>query len=137
MKQNFEFRKILESSGDRVWAILAAVDDVDTWFPIVMSCRVDGNRRFCELANGAAIEETITGVDAKNRTLHYTVDKGLPVDAYSGSFAVLRRDDGRDEIRWQVEVEAESEVLGSIEAMLEEAAEAGLNGIDQAAQRAA
>lgn len=141
MEKTFEFSKILLGDGDKAWAILARLDRVNDWFPIVTSCRLDTSgpkpRRFCELADGLAIEETITGIDTESRTVHYTVDKGLPVDRYGASFAVRKRPDGRDEVLWRIRVEGEAEVLAQVEAMLGQASEVGLSGLDEAARRTA
>jgi hypothetical protein len=141
MKRTMEFRKHLTGGADRVWATVAAVGGVDKWFPGILSCRVEGHgagaRRFCEMAGGAKLAETVIAIDEPARTFRYTVDEGLPVARYEGLLQVRAGHEGSGEVVWTVSFEGEPDQVAAMEAMLAQLAPAGLEGLANAGVAAA
>jgi hypothetical protein len=64
----------IECDADTVWAFVGAPERLHEWFPIT-SCRVEGNKRWIELAAGITFEEDIVTLDHPLITFHLgTVD---------------------------------------------------------------
>lgn len=136
MKRTMEFRRELTTGADRVWATVAGVGGVDKWFPGILSCRVEGHgagaRRYCEMAGGVKLKETVVGIDEQSRTFRYTVDEGLPVARYEGVLQVRQA-----EIVWTVTFEGEADAVAAMESMLTQLAPAGLEGLANVGLKAA
>ena len=141
MHRTMEFRRELTKDAERVWATIAAVGGVDKWFPGILSCRVEGSgvgaRRYCEMAGGVHLEETVLAIDHANRSFRYRVDEGLPVASYEGTMQLRAAPDGRTELIWTVTFGGTEDSLAAMEGMLQQLAPAGLDGLVNAANAAA
>lgn len=85
--------RVLPSSADKVWSVLADWQNVGDWFPGIASCTVDGQVRTLTLENGAKIVERVTTVDPTLRRLEYeVVDGDVKVDAHRATIDVLEID---------------------------------------------
>jgi len=137
MQKTFEFEKVLGCEAGRAWDVLSRLDAVAEWAPMIAECRVEGSGpgavRHCVTADGGKLKEKILSIDVATRTLHYSVEEGLPVDAYTGRFAIVERD-GETLVRWFIEARGEREPLAHVEAMLAQVAPAMLDGLDAAAR---
>ena len=133
MKKQFEFTRALRSQTDAVWSVLAKLDGVDEWAPIITSCRVEGTGsgavRYCVTADGGKLRERIVEVNPEERRLSYVIEEGLPVDRYEGAFTIHQQDDGA-RIVWTIEAEGDLAPLDHVTAMLNEVAPAMLEGLD-------
>lgn len=139
--RTMEFRRDLTSSPQRVWDIVAAVEGVDKWVPVIKSCRVDGTgpgaRRHCEMVDGTKILEVVTAIDHETRTFRYRADEGLPVRSYEG---VLHVRDGRGvkpEAVWTVTVQGEPASIAAVAGMLDQVAPMLFDGLEALARKGA
>jgi uncharacterized protein YndB with AHSA1/START domain len=77
------------ASTDDVWAVLADLPATRQWLPGVVSARVDGTLRVCQMANGQEVHERIIDVSPAQRSLRFEhVQVPLPVSHSSGTFTV-------------------------------------------------
>ena len=140
MKKNMEFERVIQSESDAVWAVLAKLDGVEQWAPIIAECRVEGSGegavRHCVTADGGTLRERIVRLDEVGRAVHYTIEDGLPVDSYSGVFSVRERD-GSAVVHWSVSFEGDEAAVQQVAGMLAEVAPAMLEGLDTNAAAAA
>ena len=137
--RTMEFRRDLTSSAERVWEIVAAVGGVDKWLPVMKSCRVEGQgagaRRYCEMADGTKLTETVTAIDQETRTFRYRVDQGLPVRSYEGVVQVRDARGVKPEVVWTVTVKGDSGAVEGMAQMLNQMAPMLFDGLVNFAQK--
>lgn len=68
---------IIDRSADDVWAVVGDPAILDSWFPGVVECTVDGTTRTITTATGLPIPEEIVTLDPIQRRFQYRVT--LPV----------------------------------------------------------
>lgn len=81
----------LDTTPETAWEIIGAVSGVDQWMaPMITSCRIDGDKRYCGTEEGE-FEEDIIRVDHENRIFKYGIPKQhlIPVENSLGSTKVL------------------------------------------------
>lgn len=134
MKKSFTFERELETQNEAVWKLLASLDRVDDWAPIITSCRLEGSgngaKRYCTTADGGELVETILEVDAASRSIRYRVDEGLPLSSYEGVFRLESRGD-KAAVVWTIEAEGDADGLAQVEGMLKQVAPAMLESLEQ------
>lgn len=56
MIDNSNIAQTIDAPSDKVWAAIRAIDGLDRWFPVIATCRVEGEGvgaiRFLELSDG-------------------------------------------------------------------------------------
>jgi len=67
----------IHRSADDVWAVVGDPRILDTWFPGVVECAVDGNVRVITTATGLPIPEEIVTIDAIARRFQYRITAGF------------------------------------------------------------
>lgn len=139
--RTLEFRRDLTTSPERVWGVVAAVGGVDKWLPVMKSCRVEGQgpgaRRYCEMADGTKLKETVTAIDQATRTFRYRVDEGLPVRSYEGVMQVRDGQGVKPEVVLTVTVQGESGSVELMAGMLNQMAPMLFDGLVAFAQKSA
>ncbi|SFO05836.1 Polyketide cyclase / dehydrase and lipid transport [Algoriphagus ornithinivorans] len=79
---------------DKAWEVIGAVGGVDTWSPIIKSCRIESTRegglkRYCSAEQGELIEKILL-LDHQNHVLSYAITEQpiLPVSSLVSSIEV-------------------------------------------------
>ena len=102
--------RIVAATPEQVWNILRTADDVDAWFPVIATCKLDGKgegaKRVCTTADGKTILESIVTVDDAQRIFQYRIDQQemMPIRDMLGTMRVYVQD-GKTHVRWTAEFE--------------------------------
>lgn len=132
--KTMQFDRKINAPAGQAWDVVAAISGVDLWIPFIKSCRVEGRgpgaRRYCETADGHALEERVLAVVNETRTFWYVVESGLPVSRYEGLMQVVPDGDGRCRMLWTVTFEGTPDANAAVETMLTQAAPALLSGLE-------
>jgi len=79
----------IKSGPDDVWAALADMPATRQWLPGVVSTRMDGTLRICQMADGQEVHEQISDVSPEQRRFRFEhVRVPLPVKRSGGTFTV-------------------------------------------------
>jgi hypothetical protein len=68
---------VIDVAAATAWGVVGQPELLPTWFPGIVACRVDGDRRTVTLASGLTIGETILTNDPLLRRFQYRIDPGL------------------------------------------------------------
>jgi hypothetical protein len=82
----------IHRNADDVWARVGDPATLDTWFPGVVDCQVDGLTRVITTATGLPIPEEIVTLDAIQHRFQYRVTAPIVRD-HLGTIDVLELDD--------------------------------------------
>ena len=99
--------RVIDAPAGDVWARIADVGAISTWFPSFVSSRLDadGHRRIT-LATGMELDEEIGLVDPVARRLRYRIVGGLPIlKAHQATVDVIAVDDARCAVVYSTDVE--------------------------------
>jgi len=119
MKSNVEVRKTININAELAWDTIRRSDGLETWFPAITSCRLDGDKRFCTLAGGGDVVETILEIDNRSRIFRYSVDEHpLPVGPVQTSIQIIERG-SNCEVIWRANFEGSDEGVKMVAPMLE------------------
>ncbi len=131
--RTLEFRRALTVPVEHVWRTIAAIGGVDQWFPVIKTCRVEGQgvgaRRYCEMSDGTKLKETVTAIDHERQTFKYTIDEGLPVRSYEGEMQVLDGRGSKPELVWTVTLRGDTEPVEAMAGMLDQMASVLFDGL--------
>ena len=97
---------------EEAWDVISRVSGVDKWFgSLITSCRVDGDKRFCETAEGAQLIEDILEIDHDSRIFRYGIPQQevLPVENIVGTMHVQDAENGKTLIEWSATFDATPE----------------------------
>ena len=132
-KSNQKVVLSLNTSPQAAWEIIGAVSGVEQWLaPMITSCRVEGNKRYCG-TEGGEFEEDIISVDHENRTFKYGIPKQhmMPVENIFGTMKVLEGTDSQAIVEWSWAFDVAEEKEQEAKEMLAHAGQVGLKGIEQ------
>ena len=126
----------INAAPEAAWEIIGAVTGVDQWLaPMITSCRVEGQKRYCG-TEGGEFEEDILKIDHENRTFKYGIPQQhlMPAENIIGTMKVLEGHDNNAiiEWHWNFDVAAENEL--AVKEGLAGAGEMGIRGIEQLLQ---
>ena len=110
-KSNQKVLLSLNATPEFVWEIVGAVDGVEKWFaPMITSCRVEGNKRYCNLDNGDVLEEQFLVSNAE-KTFVYTIHKqtSFPAENIVGIIRLEQSGEELTTLYWSVDLEVENE----------------------------
>lgn len=80
---------VIPSPANTVWEVVADAA-IETWYPLIESSTVEGNRRTVVLSGGTKIEEIIENRDDTLRRFQYQIVGGdLPVEQHLGTVDVI------------------------------------------------
>lgn len=129
--------KKLHVPVEKVWAAIRGIGGLDTWFPIIDTCRVDGTGpgaiRYMTLAGGGEIKDTIESIDdAAMRLVYLRPVSPFPVSFYQGTVEVFRSYDGFGIVVWTIDFESRPEDAAAVAELVRGAITAGIDGMEQA-----
>jgi hypothetical protein len=129
--------KKLNVPADVVWQAIRNIGRLDVWFPIIETCRVEGDGvgalRYMTIANnGGEIKDTIEEIDDSNMRLVYLrLVSPFPVTYYQGTVEVFSSYDGLGIVVWTIEFESKPEDATSVAELVHGAISAGLEGMEK------
>lgn len=82
------------------WALVGDPCGVPQWYPLYLTCALEGNVRTLARADGALLVEEILSRDDAAMTYTYAVTGGLPLAEHEASFTVVPTDTGC-RVAWQ------------------------------------
>jgi hypothetical protein len=129
--------KKLAVSADQAWQAIRRIGRLDVWFPIIETCRVEGEgagaRRYMTLVNGGGeIHDTIESIDDAQRRLVYVRPVSpFPVSHYRGTVEVFTSYDGLAVVVWTIDFESKPEDAAGVAELVHGAIGAGLDGMDR------
>jgi hypothetical protein len=128
--------KIVDAPVDKVWVAIRSIGGLDRWFPVIDSCRVDGQGvgaiRTLGLVGGGEMRDRIVEIDEAGRRFRYErFELPFPVENYRGMVEARGRGDHRSEIVWEIQFEVAAEKRGDLVAFIEGAISDGIDGLEQ------
>ena len=124
--------KTISVSPEAAWQIIGAVSGVDKWFaPLIQTCKLEGNKRFCT-TEGGLLEEDILEVNHEDRIFRYSIPKQpiIPVENIFGTMKVLEAENNQTTIEWTAEFKVQAEKEAEAQQMFEDAYGMGIQGIE-------
>ncbi len=129
--------KKLNVPADVVWNAIRKIGRLDVWFPIIETCRVEGEGqgalRYMTIAGGGGdIKDTIEEIDDINMRLVYLRPVSpFPVSYYKGTVEVFKSYDGLGVVVWTIDFESQPEDTASVAELVHGAISAGLDGMEK------
>ncbi len=128
--------KTVDAPVEKVWLAIRSIDGLDRWFPIIDSCRVDGQGvgaiRTMGLVGGGEMRDRVVEIaDAERRFRYERFELPFPVENYRGIVEARGRADHRSEIVWGIQFEVAAEKRGELVAFIEGAISDGIDGLEQ------
>ena len=74
MKKVIKTVNKIDAPLEKVWSRIRTGESVDTWLPIITSCRVEGNKRYCTTEDGS-LNETILRSDDQEKVFQYSIEE--------------------------------------------------------------
>lgn len=134
--------KKLNVPDDVVWDAIRKIGRLDVWFPIIETCRVEGEGpgalRYMTIAGGGGdIKDTIEEIDDVNKRLVYLRPVSpFPVTYYKGTVEVFKSYDGLGIVVWTIDFESKPEDAASVAELVHGAISAGIDGMEKDLQSA-
>ena len=133
--------KKLNVPADVVWGAIRKIGRLDVWFPIIETCRVEGEGpgalRYMTVAGGGDIKDTIEEIDDVNMRLIYLRPLSpFPVTYYRGTVEVFKSYDGLGVVVWTIDFESRPEDEASVAELVRGAISAGIDGMEKDLQSA-
>lgn len=99
---------VLTTPVNSVWEVVADVGNVPRLTAMVETSRMEGDMRFCELAGGGELEETILSIDPKLRRVAYRVHKSpFPIAEHAASIVVSETAEGT-RVTWTTDMKPDA-----------------------------
>jgi hypothetical protein len=133
--------KKLNVAADVAWDAIRKIGRLDVWFPIIETCRVEGDGpgalRYMSIADGGDIKDTIEEIDDVNKRLVYLRPVSpFPVTYYKGTVEVFKSYDGLGIVVWTIDFESKPEDAVSVAELVHGAISAGIDGMEKDLQSA-
>ncbi len=128
--------KKLNVPSEKVWEAIRDIGRLDVWFPIIETCKVDGNgpgaMRYMTVAGGGGeIRDTIEEIDeASKRLVYLRPVSPFPVTYYKGTVEVFKSYDGLGVVVWTIEFESKPEDGPALKDLVQSAIGAGIDGME-------
>jgi uncharacterized protein YndB with AHSA1/START domain len=129
--------KKLNVPSEKVWDAIRNIGRLDVWFPIIETCKVDGNgpgaTRYMTVAGGGGeIRDTIEEIDeASMRFVYLRRVSPFPVTFYKGTVEVFKSYDGLGVVAWTIEFESKPENCPALKDLVQSAIGAGIDGMEK------
>lgn len=128
--------KKLGVPADKAWQAIRSIGRLHVWFPIIESCRVDGEgpgaRRYMTLVDGGEIQDVIESIDDGRRRLVYLRPVSpFPVSYYRGTVEVFTSYDGQAVVAWTIDFESQPQDAAAVAELVHGAIGAGLDGMEK------
>ena len=133
--------KKLNVPADTVWAAIRKIGKLDVWFPIIETCRVEGEgagaSRYMTIAGGGDIKDTIEEIDVASMKLVYLRPiSPFPVTYYKGTVEVFKSYDGLGVVAWTIDFESAPENSAAVAELVRGAISDGIDGMEKYLQSA-
>ncbi len=127
--------KIVNSPGSKVWLAIRSIGGLDRWFPVIGTCRVEGEGigaiRILGLAGGGEMRDRVLEIaDTERRFRYQRFQSPFPVENYIGTVEVRDAGGERSELSWTVQIEVEAGKKDEFVAFLESALSDGIDGLE-------
>lgn len=128
--------KKLNVPTDVVWSAIRNIGRLDVWFPIIETCRVEGEGpgalRYMTVAGGGEIKDTIEEIDDIGMKLVYLRPVSpFPVTYYKGTVEVFKSYDGLGIVVWTIDFESQPEATASVAELVRGAISEGIDGMEK------
>jgi len=129
--------KNLRAPANATWAAIAAIGGLDRWFPIIESCRVEGEGegalRVMTLAGGAGeMRDRIIEIAPQERRLRYhRIRLPFPVSDYFGTVEIFDLGLGASRLLWTVRFEAGPKDEAAVRDLVHKAISDGVDGLER------
>lgn len=123
--------------AERVWDAIRGLGRLDVWFPIIETCKIDGDgvgavRSMTIVDGGGDIKDTIEEVDSDNwRLVYLRPESPFPVTFYRGTVEVYRSYDGHGVVSWTIDFESTPDDEDSVATLVRDAIGAGMAGMER------
>jgi carbon monoxide dehydrogenase subunit G len=77
MRASVRREVVIEVSADEAWAVVGRPETLHEWFPGIVDCAVEGDRRTITLGTGMSLDETILTNDPLQRRFQYRITGGF------------------------------------------------------------
>jgi hypothetical protein len=137
MRTKQAITKKLNVPVDLVWDAVRGIGRLDVWFPIIETCRVEGQgsgavRHMTIVNGGGAIRDTIEEINLLRRRLVYLRPVSpFPVTYYRGTVEVLESYDGLAVLVWTIDFESKPEDAQSVADLVKGAIADGIDGMEK------
>lgn len=127
----------LNLPAEQVWQAIRSIGRLDVWFPLIETCRVEGNGpgalRLMTLAgNSGEIQDTIEDIDDYHQRLVYLRPVSpFPVTYYKGTVEVFSSYDGLGVVVWTIDFESKAEDAGAVAELVRDAISEGIVGMER------
>ncbi len=102
----------LPMSADDLWAMITRVGEVQKFMPMITECRLEGDQRFCTMADGSKLKEKILSNDSELKRVAYTItDAPFPFEFHSASMQVVENGD-KARLIWITDIKPDGLVDG-------------------------
>lgn len=132
-KSNEKVTVEVNASAEKVWKIIGAVDGVDKWFaPVIKTCKVDGDKRYCTTDAGP-LNEDILEVNHQSKIFRYGIPEQnmIPVKNILGTMKVNDLGNGKSSVEWSATFDVEEDKEAEAKEMFRGAWTMGINGIEK------
>lgn len=134
MIENIRVVKTIDVPTDRVWAAVRSIGGLDRWFPVIATCRVEGEGlgavRILGLRDGGEMKDVIEEINDPARRFRYLrTDHPFPVTPYRGTVLVRDGGNGNTEVTWDVEIDVAQEARDDLVAFIGSALADGISGL--------
>lgn len=128
--------KKLNVPAEAVWDAIRKIGRLDVWFPIIETCKVEGDgpgaTRHMAIAGGGDIRDTIEEIDDANMRLVYLRPLSpFPVTYYKGTVEVFKSYDGLGIVVWTIDFESLPENASSVADIVRGAISDGIDGMEK------
>ena len=132
-KSNEKVTVEVNAPAEKVWGIIGAVGGVDKWFaPVIKTCRVDGDKRYCTTDAGP-LNEDILEVNHQSKIFRYGIPEQnmIPVKNILGTMRVNDLGNGKSSVEWSATFDVEENKEAQAKEMFRGAWTMGINGIEK------
>ena len=133
MKKQIKTVNEIAAPTNQIWEHLRTGKGVNLWLPIITSCRVEGNKRFCTTED-SQLEETILESDDLNKVFKYSIEKQdlFPVTNIVGRMQLVPVNETTSKLHWDVEFNIEDEThFPQIKEGIEQVYAMGAKGLEE------
>ena len=110
MASSFEVSVDIAAPPDAVWAVLADTSATPNWYPMYLSCVVEGDLCRARRRDGVEIVERLLERDDARRFRSYSLISGVPLRSHHASFEVIESGSG-SRVIWRTRGEYEDPTL--------------------------
>lgn len=128
--------KKLNVPTDKAWEAISKIGRLDVWFPIIATCKVEGNgvgaHRYMTLEGGGEITDVIEEINPIIKRLVYLrVKSPFPVTYYKGTVEIFDSFDSMAVIAWTIDFESDAENSEPVAQLVKGAISAGIDGMEK------